>query len=111
MESYRAIGDFLDAHDIQNDEFGNCDFKAVVEFKSQARSGTGITNVKIIRNGYDDGLIKLDDTKEFPVKHFHLDFSPTFQSYSFSEADSKLVISGKSPKMAGSYTVTIYPLS
>lgn len=109
MKSSQAIRDFMEFHNIESDSFGNLNFAALVEYRSPARNASEITNIKIIRNGYQDGQIKLGETGDLKAEEYHLDFTTQYQKYSFSEANGKIVVSGQSPKMGGKYTVDILP--
>ena len=110
MESHKAIHEFMKVHVIKSDSYGNLHFEALVEYRSPARNATEITNIKIIRNGYQDGEISLDEAGVFSANDYHLDFTTDFQDYVFSEDDNKLTINGSSPKMGGQYSISIHPV-
>ncbi len=110
MESFHAIHDFMAAHSLESDQFGNLYFDAFVEYRSPARNSSKITNVKIIRNGYQDGHISLGESGNLVAEDYHLDFTTHYQEYCFSEEDGKLSVSGSSPKMGGKYNVIISPV-
>ncbi|WP_345875000.1 hypothetical protein [Shewanella algae] len=110
MESFHAIHDFMDALNIETDQYGNLLFYAFVEYQSPARNASEITSVKIFRNGYQDGQISLGETGDFVAEDYHLDFTTQYQQYSFYEEDKKLIVLGKSPKMGGKYNVSISPV-
>lgn len=110
MKSFDAIHDFMKAHNLDGDQFGNLQFEAFVEYRSPARNTSKITNVKIIRNGYQDGKISLEETGDLIAKDYHLDFTADYQEYQFSEEDEKLSVSGTSSKMGGKYNVAISPV-
>jgi len=109
MESHIAIREFMVAHGIESDSFGNLYFEALAEYRSPARNATEITNIIIIRNGYQDGEIALDETGDFSANTYHLNFTADFQDYVFSNSDNKLTINGNSSKMGGKYSVSIHP--
>jgi len=109
MESHKAIHEFMKTHEIKADSSGNLHFEALAEYRSYACNATEITNIKIIRSGYQDGKISLDETGDFSTNDYHLDFTTDFQDYVFSEGDNKLIISGESLKMGGKYSVSIHP--
>ncbi|HAT5005861.1 TPA: hypothetical protein I9749_004595 [Serratia marcescens] len=109
MESFDAIKKFMDTHQLQSDQFGHLKFEAFVEYQSPSRNAVEVTNVKILRNGYDDGTIKLHEEGDLVADDYHLDFTPQYQNYSFSINDGNLIITGTSAKMGGKYNVTISP--
>ncbi len=88
---------------------GNCEFRGRVAYASANGTAIDTTTIRLIRNGYDDGKVSLVETDHLSAERFHLDFSPDFQHYEFRVSDGAFVISGKSPKMAGSYVVTMTP--
>lgn len=109
MKSAQAIHEFMETHNLDRDSFGNLHFSAIVEYRSPSRNLSEITNVKIIRNGYDDGKISLNETDELLAEEYHLDFTLHFQDYKFSKSDKKLTVMGDSPKMGGKYSISISP--
>ncbi|WP_277809707.1 hypothetical protein [Chromohalobacter canadensis] len=110
MESFHAIHDFKDAHDLETDQVGNLDFRAFVEYRSPSRNASEITNVKIIRNGYQDGQISIEESGELVAENYHLDFTTQYQKYRYCEEGKKLSVAGGSPKMGGKYSVAISPV-
>lgn len=110
MESVIAIHEFMEAHSLTSDQFGNLNFRALVEYWSSSRNTVEITDVKIIRNGYQDGQISLEEGDELVAEDYHLDFTTNYQIYKFSPDDKKLSVSGNSPKMGGKYNVYITPV-
>lgn len=110
MESFHAIHDFMDAHNIKTDQSGNLHFKAFVEYRSPARNTSEIADIKIIRNGYQDGQISIEETGDLAAEDYHLDFTTQYQKYNFSKDDGKLFVAGNSAKMCGKYSVTISPI-
>jgi len=110
MDSHLALHDFIEANNIDRDEFGNCTFVAIIDYQSSVASNKAKTEVKIIRNGYNDGEINLSESDSLTVEDYHLDFTTDFQSYSYNAKSKELEISGKSPKMRGSYKVLISPV-
>jgi len=97
-------------HNIKSDQVGNLEFEGIAEYRSSARNATEETVIRIIRNGYDDGAIILSEVGDFSVNDYHLDFTPKYQKYVYSNDDNKLVIHGNSPKMGGRYSVSISPI-
>ncbi|WP_022966493.1 hypothetical protein [Denitrificimonas caeni] len=110
MESFNAVHDLMEAHNLKSDQFGNLNFEAFVEYHSSAGSASEVTAVRIIRNGYQDGQISLEESGDLVAENYHLDFTTQYQKYSFSEVDNKLFVSGNSPKMGGKYNVAISPV-
>jgi len=100
----------MEGHNIESDEYGNLEFKALVEYASSVKNVTDATEVSIKRNGYNDGAIGLGETDRLSATHFHLDFTINYQKYRFSKEDGKLTITGTSFKMGGSYSVTLLPV-
>lgn len=109
MESYQAILDLMSTHAIDTDSYGNCKFKAVVEYRSPKRNVSAVTDVSIIRNGYNDGAVMLGEAEGLSATDFHLDFSTDWQKYRYSVDTYALIITGKSQKMGGDYSVSILP--
>lgn len=92
------------------DASGTYKFAARIKYVSP-RQGTQIEtlDVKIIRNGNEDGRISIDEGNTLNAATHHLDFSADYQKYRFDESAKALVVSGTSPKMGGSYTVSLLP--
>lgn len=109
MKSISAINELMESHNLKKDQFGNLHFEAFVEYQSNIKNTSEITSVTIIRNGYQDGQIKLDEEGDLNSDDFHLDFDIKYQSYRFSKENNSLLISGNSPKMSGKYSVLISP--
>ncbi|MGL4923307.1 hypothetical protein [Aeromonas sp. 30P] len=107
MTSSLAMTEFVDALELEKDSFGNCEFQAFIEYKSQVVNATELTTVKFIRNGYNDGDIKLTESGVLTAERFHLDFSTLYQTYSFNAVEQSLNVFGNSPKMGGDYTIKI----
>lgn len=110
MQSFHAIHDFMEANDLETDQVGNLYFRAFVECRSPIRNVSEITNVKIIRNGYQDGQISIEESGELVAEDCHLDFNTQYQKYQFLEEAKKLSVVGSSPKMGGEYNVVISPV-
>ncbi|POD93003.1 hypothetical protein [Pectobacterium odoriferum] len=110
MESVNAIHEFKEVHGLKSDQFGNLHFQAFIEYRSPTRNASEITDVKIIRNGYQDGEISLIEAGELVAEYYHLDFNTRFQEYNISDEDKKLLVSGNSQKMGGEYIVSISPV-
>jgi hypothetical protein len=88
---------------------GNYVFPALVTYEYSGKSMSGLTTCTVIRNGYEDGKISLEEKGVLSSTIFHLDFKDDFQTYKFDESTFALVVSGNSQKMGGSYKVTILP--
>ena len=113
MTAHGALMDFVDYWRGTNGfvvhPTGNCEFRAQVAYSFGGNVVVDITMIQMIRNGFDDGTVRLDEAPSLPAASFHLDFSPTYQTYQFRGSDGAFVISGKSRKMAGKYSVTMKP--
>ncbi|MFY4695253.1 hypothetical protein [Burkholderia glumae] len=113
MNAYSELKDFVEfwrsANDFEVHANGNCDFPGRVAYKTIFETVVDTTTVRLIRNGYNDGKVHLDETDILSAVRFHLDFSPDFQGYQFRKSDGAFVISGESEKMGGEYSVTLYP--
>ncbi|MFC3283058.1 hypothetical protein [Litchfieldella rifensis] len=110
MESFHAIHDFMDAHEIESDQVGNLNFRAFVEYSSPSKNVSEITNVKIIRNGYQDGQIIVEESGDLVAENYHLVFTTQYQKYRFLQEGEKLSVVGDSQKMGGGYSVAISPV-
>lgn len=116
MKNAREIYKFVEYWRNQdNDDFkvadtGNCSFKADVLYKYGGREIDQQTSVTIIRNGYSDGKISIDEVGVLSSAIFHLDFYPNYQDYEYDKVENSLVVKGNSDKMFGDYTVTITPI-
>lgn len=108
MKSHLAIHDFIESNGIQTDEFGNVKFKAKISYSSPKRDSNCVTDISIVRNGYNDGDIELTEVSDLPALDFHLGFNVRLQNYECT--NRKLSVSGKSPKMGGNYLVVIQAL-
>ncbi len=111
MESYLAIHALMEAHTINTDSYGNCKFRAFVEYCSPARNVSAVTDVSIVRNGYYDGTVRLSEVNTLSANDFHLDFTTDRQQYRFEKNRTALVIIGSSQKMGGAYSVSILPIA
>lgn len=108
-EIYDFITDINNENSINIDDYGNATFKAQIQYTFKNRTLNSHTDVKIIRNGYNDGKVSLSENDELNVNFLHLDFIPNFQEYKYDSSDSSLIITGSSPQISR-YTVklTIY---
>lgn len=88
---------------------GNYVFPAQVTYEYSRKSVTELTTCTVIRNGYEDGKISLEERGILSSKIFHLDFADDFQMYKFEKSTFSLIVTGNSQKMGGSYKVTILP--
>lgn len=105
MDSIMAISNFMEENRLTSDEVGNVRFEALVDYRSPARSMKVLTQVKITRNGFNDGDIEIGECEDLNVTDYHLGSTRQYQTYSFN--DDKLLIKGTSNKMGGNYTITI----
>jgi hypothetical protein len=114
MVAHAEMKDFVDfwseRDSINVDPHGNCEFHGQVSYTSNRGTVVDAVTVRFIRNGYEDGKIRLEETDSLPAENFHLDFSPDFQTYEFRASDGALVVCGKSTKMGGAYSVTMVPV-
>lgn len=90
---------------------GLCIFKAEIRYKFHGTQVKHITEVMIQRSGFKDGTVSLTESGPFISETFHLDFSPEWQTYRYSEKTHSLSIKGNSEKMHGDYKVIIRPIS
>lgn len=107
LESNIELGDFLTCHSIPKDPSGNSRFFATVTYESKMSTITTQMDVFVQGHSYNSGTIKLTENPDLDVNQFHLDFTPTYQKYTFRKDTEKLVIEGTSNKMGGKYIVTI----
>lgn len=114
MSNARAIKDFSDYwrdHDkFEVTPVGNCIFPANVHYDFDGKEVEQNTTVTIIRNGYSDGKVSIEEKGLLSAIIFHLDFSTDFQKYRYKKSDHSFIVEGESPKMHGAYKVTISPL-
>lgn len=114
MSAHAEMKEFVDfwsdRDSVNVDPYGNCEFHGQVSYTSSFGTVVDTTTVRFIRNGYDDGKIRLGETGSLTAGNFHLDFSPDFQTYAFRASDGALIVCGKSPKMGGAYSVTVVPV-
>lgn len=109
MKSIRAMQEFAEEHGLNADSHGNYDFYSIVDYQSPLNCIKTTTEVTFIRNGYNDGSIKLEEKSNLSVDDFHLDFTHDFQRYCYDKKTKELTITYKSHKMGGNYSVTLYP--
>lgn len=106
----RAIYEFVSAHGGEHlgmDDYGNCNFRARIDYAAAESHYSGLTTVRIVRNGYDQGDVKLEQQEGLSPLEFHLDFKPRFGTFEYDHASKALVINSESAKMKGLYTVRI----
>ena len=113
MSNHREIYDFVE-HWRGTEGFditptGNCTFPAKVTYSFDGKVVDESTSVTIIRNGYEEGKVSLNERGALSAELFHLDFSPDFQRYRHRKSDHSLRVEGSSPKMHGQYKVVITP--
>lgn len=107
IEIYNFITDDKNENSIDIDDYGNAIFQADIQYEFRNQILHSTTGVKIIRNGYDDGKISLNENDELNVNFLHLDFTPYYQKYSYDLNDHSLNIAGTSEKMSGGYSIKI----
>ncbi|WP_336080457.1 hypothetical protein [Thalassospira sp. CH_XMU1448-2] len=81
-------------------------FKCIVAYESKHGFETDNTYGWMSVTTMEHGNISLVETKKITSDNYHLDFTPTYQNYSFK--GKTLTIKGQSDKM-GNYKVTITP--
>ena len=112
-KNYEAIFNFVehwrDVGLMEVNPYGNSNCKAQVSYNSLLGTQKYKTNVTLIRNGYDDGRISLDEIGDLLSEDYHLDFTARIQTVCFSKKTKKLTVKGRSPKM-GEYKVVITPI-
>lgn len=57
--------------------------------------------------GYNAGKVSIDENNSFSTNVLHLDLYTKFQEFVYNKEDNTLIIKGTSPKMGGSYCVTL----
>lgn len=105
MDSTIAINDFKTENNILSDAFGNLYFDAIINYKSSKNSTSVHTQVKIQRNGFNDGDIEIIEKDDLTSHKYHLFLTKRFQKYSVKNGE--LFIKGSSQKMGGNYIITI----
>ena len=89
---------------------GNYEFSANVTYDSPTRGveSEGCT-VRITRNGIQDGNLDIYARGVLQNETHHLAFSVRWQNYKFDKRNGAFIIEGNSPKMGGTYKVTVSP--
>lgn len=86
-------------------------FYAQVDYTSPNRSISEQTNVRAFLSGFKEtGQLDIEETSRMPVELYHLRISRSFGEYLFDSESRELIISNKSDKMGGKYTIRILPL-
>jgi hypothetical protein len=94
---------------LQIEPTGNCSFSARVRFWSDVRSTAVLSRVTLVRNGYEDGAVLIDEADDLKAYEYHTKFLPIRGcTCRYVKQTNALVVSGRSPKM-GTYSVTITP--
>jgi len=101
------ISDIKNKDLVNIDDYGNATFEADIQYRFKKQILVSNTDVKIIRNGYEDGKISLSENNELNINFLHLDFTPFHQKYKYNLEKNSLNISGESPKMGGTYSVKL----
>lgn len=107
MENLINLTKFFNENDLKSDDYGNYKFKGKVEYYSNIKNVVEYSEIKITMAGYNGGKVSIEEVGELNVDEFHLDFEDKFQKYNYDDETKELVVSGKSPKMNGQYTVKI----
>lgn len=109
MSGNFPVLDFMEAHSLETDAYGNCRFSAIVDYRSPGKNTKSVTEVFFVRNGYDDGKISLTAHSDLSENSYHLDFTEKLQTYEYLKETKELVVKGNSGKMGGDYSVAIFP--
>ena len=107
MENLINLTKFFNENDLKSDDYGNYKFKGKVEYYSNIKNVVEYSEIKITMAGYNGGKVSIEEVGELNVDEFHLDFEDKFQKYNYDDETKELVVSGKSQKMNGQYTVKI----
>lgn len=107
MENLINLTNFFNENDLKSDDYGNYKFKGKVEYYSNIKNVVEYPEIKITMAGYNGGKVSIEEVGELNVDEFHLDFEDRFQKYNYNDETKELIVSGKSPKMKGQYTVKI----
>lgn len=82
-------------------------FVAKITYSCPARpTVVAQTDVRISLSGYSPGVINIGETEGLSNENYHLQILPGFGQYKFKKSGA-LLISDKSPKMGGEYTIRI----
>jgi len=103
------VMDFMEAHGLDTDSYGNCRFSAIIDYRSRIQNTKSVTEVIFVRNGYNDGKISLTANNDLSVNNYHLDFTEMFQTNEYLTETKELVVKGSSEKMGGDYSVAVFP--
>ena len=107
MQNIISLTNFFNENDLKSDSYGNYKFQGKVEYFSNIKNVVEFSEIKITMAGYDGGNVSIDEAGELNVEEFHLDFKQNRQIYNYDNKTKQLVVSGKSTKMNGQYTVKI----
>jgi len=92
-------------------QLGNAFCEVLVSYISAKKGdATFRTKLTLIRNGYDDGKVSLEELKDYPAEDYHLDFNARYQNIEFDGKVKSLIVKGQSSKM-GKYEVHLNPIS
>ena len=112
-KNFEAIYDFVEfwrvGGKLKVNPLGNCTVTAQIIYNSDLGTQAFQTKVTLIRKGYDDGKIALDEIGVLVSEDYHLDFSARFQKVSFNNKTKTLTVKGTSGKM-GDYQVDMTPV-
>ena len=107
MQNIISLTNFFSENNLKSDDYGNYKFNGKVEYFSNIKNVVEFSEIKITMAGYNGGKISINEAGELNVEEFHLDFEERFQKYNYENETKELVVSGKSGKMNGKYTVRI----
>lgn len=107
MQNLISLTSFFSDNNLKSDDYGNFKFNGKVEYFNNIKNVVEFSQIAITMAGYNGGKVSINEVGELNVEDFHLDFEERFQKYNYDNENKKLVISGKSTKMKGQYTVKI----
>ena len=107
----KAIDDFwVDSSSepwLAHEATGNCSYAARVRISSENFDVDEVTRVRIVRNGYEDGAVLLDESGELIAENVHTKFLPIPPTKcKYQKSTRTLIITGQSQKL-GVYEVKI----
>ena len=107
MQNIISLTNFFNENDLKSDSYGNYKFQGKVEYFSNIKNVVEFSEIKITMAGYNGEKVSIVEAGELNVEEFHLDFEQNHQKYNYDNKTKQLVVSGKSTKMNGQYTVKI----
>ena len=113
MDWHEAVNNFWQSNQLKpwlrTDKVGNLSFEAIVKIRGSSKSCTERTRVRIIRNGIDDGTIKIAEAGALTLEDYHTEYKPIGKSQCrYRPSKNSILLSGSSAKL-GAYEVEISP--